>query len=50
MACKYCGKKVVLVPSAKERAKGDVTGKTTQHYIDLFPNHAECWLKIRNSK
>lgn len=50
MACKYCGKKVVLVPTAAERAKSDVTGKSAQYYTDLFPNHAECWLKVRDSK
>jgi hypothetical protein len=40
MACKYCGKPVVLVPSAKERAAN--YGKSPGYYTMLFPNHQEC--------
>lgn len=47
MKCKHCGKEVVLVPSAAERAKKDVTGKTAAYYTSLFDYHAECTLKMR---
>ena len=46
MACKYCGKKVVLVPSATERAKK--YGKTAAYYRALFPNHSACELSNRD--
>lgn len=45
MTCKYCGKPVVLVPSAKERAKK--FGKTPEFYRRLFPNHGACEVKAR---
>lgn len=40
MACKYCGKPVVLVPSAAARARKH--GGTAAYYTSLFPNHSEC--------
>jgi hypothetical protein len=48
MTCKYCGKPVVLIPSAAERAQKDVTGKTAQYYRDLFPDHAACVVAERS--
>ena len=47
MNCTICGKSVVLVPSAEERAAQDVTGKTADYYRSLFPEHAECTLRRR---
>lgn len=47
MKCKHCGKEVVLVPSAAERAKKDVTGKTAAYYTSLFDYHTACTLKSR---
>lgn len=47
MNCTHCGKRVVLVPSATERAAKDITGKTAEYYTKLFPRHAECELELR---
>ena len=45
--CTICGKPIVLYPSAAERAKADVTGKTAQYYEDLFTAHDKCLLAKR---
>ncbi len=45
MKCTICGKEVVLVPSAKERARKH--GQPASFYTQLFPTHAECELKKR---
>jgi hypothetical protein len=50
MNCTVCGKPVVLVPSAAERARSDVTGKTAAYYTSLFPTHAACALSKRHEK
>lgn len=47
MKCTLCGKEVVLIPSAAERARSDVTGETAAYYTSLFPRHAACELKKR---
>ena len=47
MNCTICGKPIILVPSAEERAARDVTGKTADYYRSLFPEHAECTLRWR---
>lgn len=47
MNCKICGKKVILIPSAAERAKKDVTGKPASYYTALFTTHAKCELEKR---
>jgi hypothetical protein len=44
VVCNLCGKKIVLVPSAAERAAKDVTGKTAADYQALFIQHPECYL------
>lgn len=46
MLCSICGEKVVLVPSAQERARK--YGQEPSFYINLFPNHADCEIKKRN--
>ena len=46
MKCKYCGKPVVLVPSAVERAKK--FGGKPSDYTKLFPSHAKCIIDNRN--
>ena len=43
MNCELCGKKVVLVPSAKQRA--EKFGGQPKDYEKLFPTHTECQLK-----
>ena len=50
MKCLLCGKEIVLVPSAAERAKKDVTGKTAEYYTKLFPRHAKCELDLREQQ
>lgn len=47
MNCTLCGKPVVLVPSAAERAAKDVTGKPASYYTSLFRQHAGCLLAKR---
>lgn len=47
MNCTICGKKIVLVPSAEERARKDVTGKTAAYYASIFTTHAACVLEER---
>lgn len=48
MKCAICGKSIVLVPSAEERAARDVTGKSAVYYRSLFSEHAECTLQRRH--
>lgn len=45
MKCNLCGKEVVLVPSAKERAAKH--GGQASDYTKLFPQHAACILTKR---
>jgi hypothetical protein len=40
MNCTICGKRIVLVPSATERARK--YGGTPQSYTALFTEHGEC--------
>lgn len=48
MSCRICGKPVVLVPSAKERAKK--YGGTPAFYTSLFPDHAACVVTKRSQE
>ena len=50
MNCTHCGKPVVLIPSAKERALKDVTGKSAAYYTSLFPRHAACEQALRDNR
>lgn len=50
MICDLCGKPVVLSPSAAERAKKDVTGKSAAYYTSLFPRHAVCEIQKREAE
>jgi hypothetical protein len=45
--CTHCGKPIVLVPSAAERAAKD-SGRPASYYTRLFTAHAECQIKARN--
>ena len=45
MNCNLCGKPVILVPSAKERATH--YGGTPDFYTQLFPAHTSCTLAKR---
>lgn len=47
MKCTFCGKEIVLVPSAAARAAKDVTGKTAADYTALFTAHSDCLLQYR---
>lgn len=49
MKCNYCGKPIILNPSAEERAKKDVTGKTAAYYVSLFTIHAQCQVDKREA-
>lgn len=46
MNCKFCNKRIVLVPSAKERAAKH--GGKPSDYTALFTYHTDCWLAIRD--
>lgn len=48
--CSLCGKPIVLVPSAAERAAKDCTGKSAAYYTSLFTVHAECELERRKQQ
>lgn len=43
--CRICGKPIVLVPSAKERA--EKYGGKPSDYTRLFDTHTDCALKKR---
>lgn len=45
MNCSICGKKIILVPSAKERAKR--YGGKPSDYTKLFTEHSECLIQKR---
>jgi hypothetical protein len=45
--CSICGKKIVLVPSASERAKR--YGGRASDYTALFTYHAQCMTDKRNA-
>lgn len=47
MKCTICKKPIVLVPSAAERAKKDVTGKPAAYYTALFTEHGACVVDTR---
>lgn len=47
MNCTICGKRVVLVPSAKERA-AKYGGKPSD-YTRLFPRHSACEVAKREA-
>lgn len=48
MSCSQCGKPIVLIPSAKERAE-KVGGKPSD-YTKLFTIHAECLIELRRKE
>jgi hypothetical protein len=48
MNCTLCGKPVILVPSAKERAKR--FGGIPSDYTRLFQEHAECVIAHNKSE
>jgi hypothetical protein len=45
MKCSHCGKPIVLVPSASERARK--FGGVPSDYTRLFTIHADCQLELR---
>lgn len=48
MNCTICGKPVVLIPSATERAKR--YGGKPSDYTRLFPTHSDCALEKRKKE
>lgn len=48
MKCTECGKEIVLVPSAKERA--DKVGGKPSDYTKLFTVHTECAIAKRDKE
>jgi hypothetical protein len=46
--CNICGLRVVLKPSAAERARR--FGGKPSDYTALFPNHAECIVRKREEE
>ncbi len=48
MNCTICGKKIVLVPSAKERA--EKFGGVASDYTKLFTTHSECAVNKRSQE
>ena len=48
MNCTICGKKITLVPSAKERA--DKYGGKPADYTKLFTEHTQCVLDKREAE
>ena len=46
--CTICGTKIVLTPTAAERAAKDCTGKTAAHYTAIFVRHSSCELVKRD--
>lgn len=50
MNCTICGKPIVLIPSAQERARRDSSGRSAAYYRGLFTEHSECTLKKRQSE
>lgn len=49
MKCDICGKPIVLVPSAAERAATDKAGRPASYFAGLFRTHAECAINKRNA-
>ena len=47
MKCTFCGKEIVLIPSAAERARK--YGGDPSDYTKIFTEHRECALKKRES-
>jgi hypothetical protein len=48
MKCSICGKPVILIPSAEERAKK--YGGKPSDYTKLFTAHSECQIAKRNAE
>lgn len=48
MNCTICGKPIVLIPSAKERAQK--YGGVAQDYTRLFTEHDDCLIKKRSEE
>jgi hypothetical protein len=46
--CNICGKPIILVPSAAERARK--YGETADYYKNLFTTHDDCLLNMRAKK
>ena len=46
--CSICGKPIILVPSATERAKR--SGLPASYYLNLFTAHSDCLIEKRNQE
>lgn len=52
MNCNICGKPIVLVPSAAERARKyqSYDGHPASYYTSLFTSHSECFVAKRSAE
>ena len=50
MNCTLCGKKIVLSPSAAERAAKDGSHKPASYFTNLFTEHTDCVIQKRNKE
>ena len=48
MKCTHCGKEIVLIPSANERAAK--YGGTPEFYTRLFSMHNKCIMELRRKR
>jgi len=46
--CTICNKKIILVPSAKERS--EQTGLPASYYTKLFTTHDKCFIEKREKE
>jgi len=46
MNCTICGKPIILIPSASERARKH--GGTAEYFTKLFAEHTQCLIDKRN--
>ena len=46
--CVFCGKSIVLVPSAAERAAKYGGTHTAAYYTSLFTSHSDCLMLYRD--
>jgi hypothetical protein len=50
MKCTICNKNIILIPSAKQRASNDISGKSARYYTRLFTEHVQCAVDKREKE
>ena len=48
--CTICNEPIVLIPSAAERARKDMSSMTASDYTDMFDQHGECTVRKRSAQ